>query len=453
MARTIATGPAPPSRAAVAGSRTGASLGEGISTGIERGMERERRQEALNPFLEMLRADVERSPFVEGGEIASAPPSVSGEIPSRSEFLQGANFPRASEGASQEEVREQFQQQDPRRALAFDLVQNPERAANFMSSDVGAQVLTDMVEGRQQPEDVTRITGLLDAAEQARSRGEGRRAELLEGRARSISGQENRQQPSAVREYQFARQQGFEGSFQDWQNQQDRGTNVNVDLGGLAQKELTKDLGDRRESINEQKNAALTVARLSNRINQQLEQGGAETIGPVGMLNRLGDSISSQVRGAARSFNIDLNPENYDFGDLETAEQSAGTRSNILSLAFAVARSREPSGRLSDTEVQQALNSIAANSGSVGQINSALQESLSEAVQGVDQRIQMESSAFQGSPVNTPTLLSEDLDRLGISSQLGGSTAADIPEGSERVGDVDGKPVIRMPNGDLKVVE
>lgn len=257
------------------------------------------------------------------------------------------------------------------------------------------------------------------------------------------------QAPSSVREYQFAQQQGYKGSYQDWLAEQESG--INIDFSGLAQKELVKDLGDRRESINEQKNAALTVARLANRINQQIQEGGAETVGPVGVLNRLGDSVKSQARGLARSFDLSLNPENYDFGNLETAEMSAATRSNILSLAFAIARSREPGGRLSDTEVQQALNTISANSGSPGQINASLREVVRESVQAVDQRVALEQSAFAGSPIKPPSPLSADLERLNIPIELE-RRQPELPEGAERVGEVDGKPVVRI-NGQLKVMD
>lgn len=40
--------------------------------------------------------------------------------------------------------------------------------------------------------------------------------------------------PSSVREYEYARQQGFGGSFQDWQAQNPRGTSVNVNTGPQA---------------------------------------------------------------------------------------------------------------------------------------------------------------------------------------------------------------------------
>lgn len=40
--------------------------------------------------------------------------------------------------------------------------------------------------------------------------------------------------PSSVREYQFAQQQGFQGSFQDWQAANPRGTSVSVNTGPQA---------------------------------------------------------------------------------------------------------------------------------------------------------------------------------------------------------------------------
>lgn len=41
--------------------------------------------------------------------------------------------------------------------------------------------------------------------------------------------------PSAVREYEYAREQGFPGSFQDWRTQNPTGTSVNVNMPGQPQ--------------------------------------------------------------------------------------------------------------------------------------------------------------------------------------------------------------------------
>lgn len=198
MARTIAKGPAPPSRAALAGSQIGQGFGAGFSTGIEEELAREREQEerlrAINPFLEILRADVERSPFVEGGEVRSVPSRVPSpeQIPSVSEITRGAEIPKEQVGVTQDQMRQEFSRSDPMRAMTQRLVQNPETAANLLASDTGAQILTGLVErvteGQEPPEDVTRITGLLDEAERARRQGQTRRADLLEARAREFAG-------------------------------------------------------------------------------------------------------------------------------------------------------------------------------------------------------------------------------------------------------------------------
>lgn len=290
-----------------------------------------------------------------------------------------------------------------------------------------------------------------------------------EGTATPIFGEPDQpDQPSIVRQAEFAFPNDPEKQRQFIRER--GGSGVNVDLGGLADKERIKDLQERRNTIQQRKTAAVSLARLGNRIRTQLEKGGAATIGPVGFLSRLGNSLSAQARAIARNSDAEFDPERFDFAAFpETARQSAAVRSNILSMAFALARTREE-GRLSDTEVQQALNSIGGNSGSPEQIMAAINEVVPNAIQGIDDQIAIERSNFEGTPVNPPTFLSEDLKARNITiperSSSGqrqapaqatpetGQAPEGLPQGSQRVGRTrDGSVVWETPDGRRLVVE
>lgn len=187
-----------------------------------------------------------------------------------------------------------------------------------------------------------------------------------------------------------------------------------VDLSGLAKKEQVKVLTKTRKEINEQKQAALTVVRGANRISKILGSD-ASPLAVVGFVARLGNSITEQARAIASVAGLSINPERYNFDAFpETAVKSVQVRTNVLSLAFAVARSREPGGRLSDRDVQLSLDSLAAGSGSTLQMRAALGEIVGNTIQNIDDFIAINESSFKDSGVSSPSSLADDLKKRGI---------------------------------------
>jgi hypothetical protein len=68
-----------------------------------------------------------------------------------------------------------------------------------------------------------------------------------------------------------------------------------------------------------------------------------------------------------------LNPSNYGMtGFGEAAGKSAAFKSTVIRLAYTMARAQDPGGRLSDRDVQTAIDQIGGNQGSLTQLKSTL---------------------------------------------------------------------------------
>lgn len=229
------------------------------------------------------------------------------------------------------------------------------------------------------------------------------------------------------------------------------GAVTTIDFSGLAQQEQVKALTKVGIGINQQKQAAIRVTRLSNRIVEVLGND-ASPLAIVGFISRMGNSVTEQARAVAQSFGIEFDESNFNFDAFpETAVKSTQTRSNVLSLAFAVAKARE-GGRLTDKDVQRALNTIGAGSGSTLQMRAALGEVVTDVIQSIDDFIVINRQSFEGSGVNLPSLLADDLETIGVTPltrlETGGVSdlPPGIPPGSKLVDQTkDGLPVYRPP--------
>ena len=113
------------------------------------------------------------------------------------------------------------------------------------------------------------------------------------------------------------------------------------------------------------------VVNLSDRIMEQLAKVDVTTgvvAGTVGVFEGVADQIgqaSGLLGGTAVDKNgnpineTDLRDESVYRDALETAGVSAQLRGNIIELAYAIARLREPGGRLSTADVENAIKTIA----------------------------------------------------------------------------------------------
>lgn len=125
----------------------------------------------------------------------------------------------------------------------------------------------------------------------------------------------------------------------------------------------------------------------------------------------------------------------YDFSEFTGAgAATAAFRSNILNLAYLLARSAEPGGRLSDRDVQNQINRLAATSGSKESINAAMEE----VRRGVKQafRIRHEVISRFQDVGELPADFQEE-------TKSGGISATSHPEGTMATG----------PNGEKMIVK
>ena len=150
-----------------------------------------------------------------------------------------------------------------------------------------------------------------------------------------------------------------------------------LEAGATEEKDLRDSLTNTRVILGE-----------TARLREQLQVGGASIISVLGSARRVADSISSQlatfakfhggtaeIDGEAVSDNDLFNTALYDFSGFgKGAAESAAFKSNVIRLAYSLARSQDPGGRLSDRDVQSAMQQLAGESGSPQQILAALDE-------------------------------------------------------------------------------
>lgn len=229
---------------------------------------------------------------------------------------------------------------------------------------------------------------------------------------------------------------------------------VTVDLTGLEKKEQIKAIQKVRTSIKEQKLSTIKVARLSNRILENIGPD-ARPLGIVGFVSRIGDTIKEQAQAVAAAAGLTIDPSRFNFEGFaagsfpSNAQRAIQVKTNVLSLAFAIARTREPGGRLSDTEVQQALKTIADGSGSRRQMRAALGEVVGNAVDAVEDRIALSGPSFRELGREPPGSMASFLKERNVKllPRLG-TVPEGIPEGSRLTGETeDGLAVWTDPTG------
>ena len=186
--------------------------------------------------------------------------------------------------------------------------------------------------------------------------------------------------------------------------------------------------------------AAAQALSTVDRIKEQIVQGGAEQLSFTGSSAKLIDTLKNQASALAGIFkgtaevdgrdatDADLiaRQESYDWGVFDgskvgnIAKNSAAFRSNVLGLAYSLARASDPGGRLSDRDVQHQINRIAADSGSPAQIAAALGEVERGIVNGITSH-----SKVSGLPL-TPGM-KDALRQRGASTAQRKSAPAGLP--------------------------
>jgi len=105
-------------------------------------------------------------------------------------------------------------------------------------------------------------------------------------------GQPKNNQPASVKEYQFAKQNGYQGSYEDFLQSKKQSTNINLNQGNLGKlgQELAADDYKKKRELAADANAVLTnVDTLENLLNQGVNTGFGANLS-LG-LQRIGQSI------------------------------------------------------------------------------------------------------------------------------------------------------------------
>ncbi len=192
---------------------------------------------------------------------------------------------------------------------------------------------------------------------------------------------------------------------------------IEINLAGLSDKERRKELEGFRSDLRDRRSAVISLVRQSNRIDEILGDS-AEAIGVIGGIARLGDTMVEQARAIGKQFGLSLSPDDYEevFNKhfAQIAEMSSAVRSNIINLAFTVARAQNKSGRVTEKDVQFALQTIGANSGSTKQIRAALGEVVNNAIQSFDDDVFVNRGRFEEGELPIPQSMTDDLKLLGV---------------------------------------
>lgn len=128
------------------------------------------------------------------------------------------------------------------------------------------------------------------------------------------------------------------------------------------------------------------ASRLIGRMQQQLNQPGGVTTGLVGTGVRAVNAIADQLSQLTET----LNPQQRALLDVSryasllpqvsvgSAEESARFRTNLVTLAYAVARARDPRGQVTERDIQRTLSSLGTGEmlSSRDQMRAALDETL-----------------------------------------------------------------------------
>ena len=134
-----------------------------------------------------------------------------------------------------------------------------------------------------------------------------------------------------------------------------------IEQGGVGAF-TSSQIGERELNFEKQTRSVAEVTSLIDRLTEQVTETGAPILGIVGAAQRFAGEAGSTINAAADVFGIDLSPGGFNFDDFDTdAVKSARTRSNIVKLSFLIAQARNPSGRITEPDVQAAIREIGAS--------------------------------------------------------------------------------------------
>jgi len=180
---------------------------------------------------------------------------------------------------------------------------------------------------------------------------------------------------------------------------------VEIQTPSPAQEEILKEAAKARDRLSEKRDLLLESGRVASNI---YEGGASEDLGVVGFASRIGDGILKQAESAAEEFGVNIIPSNYDFGNFEeSAVEAVQTRSALLAYAFSIAKA-DNEGRVTEADVQKALDQVAGSSGSIEQVKAGISTRLGNSIKALDDVILARQSDFDDIPgLSAPSSVSD----------------------------------------------
>jgi len=227
---------------------------------------------------------------------------------------------------------------------------------------------------------------------------------------------------SGIREYEYARSQGYQGTYQQYRAElaaagRSRGPNITIqpsegpDLAGLLRE--TDVSGYRREVLEgaqTQMSTAQNVLDTVADLNSQIELAGGSTQGALGWARRVTSGAQGQIEqlaeyspalaGMAQSAARDaVGQEDFDteqwFND-----ELGGADYLFHTLAYMVAKMRDDSGRVSDADMRNAISSLGGGIfGNDEQLASALRIVQSQAERRYNRALATERRVMSGQDI------------------------------------------------------
>lgn len=161
------------------------------------------------------------------------------------------------------------------------------------------------------------------------------------------------------------------------------------------------------------------------------------------------NDLQAEANALGRSMGLDFNAETLDpSAHSETFDnlgiQSQRMRSMITSLAFQAAAASGQTGRsVSDRDVQRFIREVGAQASDPR----AFEQVLKDVSNRVSRRFRITHEVMNREPFQG------DLPQAGSTTQGGTAAPEGIPEGSQQIGTLDGKPVYETPDGRQVVPE
>jgi hypothetical protein len=180
---------------------------------------------------------------------------------------------------------------------------------------------------------------------------------------------------------------------------------VEVNTPSPALERNRKKTVDTRDRLSEKRDLLLESARIASDI---YSDSSSATLGAVGFVSRIGDGIIQQASAAASEFDLNIDPSSYNFGDFkDNAIKSVQTRSAITAYAFSIAKA-DNEGRVTEADVQKAIDQIAGASGSMSQVKAGIATRLGNSIKGFDDVVLARQSDFEEiQGLSAPTSVSQ----------------------------------------------